>query len=275
MRLEFTKMHGLGNDFIIINNLDGKVNLNADQIRFLSNRHTGIGFDQMVVVCKSKNPAADVLYKIFNADGNEAEQSGNGVRCLGKYLVEKNLVRGAHINVENIKGLIKINVNDNGIQVNMGRPVFDPELIPLITADLQKSYIINIEGSDISFYSLSMGNPHAVILVDDVKTVNVPGIGPMVQESGFFPQGVNVGFMQIKDKDNVMLRVYERGAGETMACGSGACAAVVTGIMDGKLANSVNVELPGGSLAINWQGGDSEVWMTGPATTVFEGIINL
>ncbi len=275
MGLKFTKMHGLGNDFIIIDNLDGKIQITSDQIRFISNRHTGIGFDQMVMVCESNNPDADVLYKIFNADGNEAEQSGNGVRCLGKYLIEKNILSKTEFTVENIKGLIKINVIEDGIQVNMGRPVFEPDLIPINTTNQQREYNIDIKGSSVSFYSLSMGNPHAVILVDDIVSADVPVIGPQVQESGFFPQGVNVGFMQIVNRESIKLRVYERGAGETLACGSGSCAAVVAGIMDGKLDNSVKVDLPGGSLAITWGGGDSEVWMTGSATTVFEGRIDL
>ncbi len=275
MGLKFTKMHGLGNDFIIIDNLDGKIQITSDQIRFISNRYTGIGFDQMVMVCESNNPDADVLYKIFNADGNEAEQSGNGVRCLGKYLIEKNILSKTEFTVENIKGLIKINVIEDGIQVNMGRPVFEPDLIPINTTNQQREYNIDIKGSSVSFYSLSMGNPHAVILVDDIASADVPVIGPQVQESGFFPQGVNVGFMQIVNRESIKLRVYERGAGETLACGSGSCAAVVAGIMDDKLDNSVKVDLPGGSLAITWGGGDSEVWMTGPATTVFEGRIDL
>ena len=271
MQLEFTKMHGLGNDFVIINNLDDSINLDAEKIRSMADRHTGIGFDQMVIIHKSMNPSADVMYKIFNADGSEAQQSGNGVRCLGKYLVEKNLVNNKEICVENVKGLIKINVKNNGIQVNMGRPAFEPKSIPITATEVQNSYNVEIDGMKTTFFALSMGNPHAVVLVEDVDHFDVQATGPRIQHCGFFPEGVNVGFMQMIDDQNIKLRVFERGVGETRACGSGACAATVAGIMAGKLSNTVKVNLPGGELEINWKGEDSDVWMTGPATTVYEG----
>ena len=276
MLIEFTKMHGLGNDFVVINNLDGSINLDSDNIRYISNRHTGIGCDHVLAIYRSNKPSVDLMYRIFNADGNEAEQSGNGVRCLGKYLLDRKIVNRDEMSVENIKGLIKIKVKQNGeIQVNMGKPVFEPESIPINAPKKQKTYEVNLKDFQVSLFSLSMGNPHAVILVDDITNTDVAGIGPQVQQSGMFPEGVNVGFMQILDNKNVKLRVFERGAGETMACGSGACAAAVAGIIDGKLDNNVNVELTGGLLDISWDEKDGDVWMTGPAMTVFEGKIHL
>jgi diaminopimelate epimerase len=276
MLIEFTKMHGLGNDFVVINNLDGSIKLDSDNIRYISNRNTGVGCDHVLVIYSSNKPSVDVMYRIFNADGNEAEQSGNGVRCLGKYLVDNGMVVENEMTVENTKGLIKIKVNQNGeIQVNMGKPEFEPELIPIKASMKQKKYEVTLNEAEVSLFSLSMGNPHAVILVDDVINADVACIGPLVQQSVMFPEGVNVGFMQILDNKNVKLRVFERGVGETMACGTGACAAAVSGIIDGKLDNNVNVELTGGLLDIRWDGQDSDVWMTGPAMTVFEGKISL
>ncbi len=276
MNLEFTKMHGLGNDFIVINGMDQTVNLTPGQIRAMSDRHTGIGFDQLLLLQKSSDPSVHVRYRIFNADGNEVEQCGNGARCIGRFLHENALVTGNVISAETARGLIHIYLEQgDSVRVNMGVPRFDPAEIPLRTAQRQPVYHLSSAGLETDFYALSMGNPHAVILVDDVKTASVESIGRLFQVDPLFPESVNAGFLQIVDRKNVLLRVYERGAGETLACGTGACAAVVAGILAGKLDTEVSVGLARGKLLITWQGEGSAVWMTGPAATVYEGHITL
>ena len=276
MNIEFTKMHGLGNDFIVINGMDQEVNLTSGQIRAMADRHTGIGFDQLLLLQKSIDPSAHVHYRIFNADGNEVEQCGNGARCIGRFLHENSLVSGDVISAETARGLIHIYLEQgDSVRVNMGVPRFDPAEIPLRSAQRQTVYHLSSAGLETDFYALSMGNPHAVILVDDVKTASVEKIGQLIQINPLFPESVNAGFLQIVDRKNVLLRVYERGAGETLACGTGACAAVVAGILAGKLDTEVSVGLARGKLLITWQGEGSDVWMTGPAATVYEGHIIL
>lgn len=277
MNLQFTKMHGLGNDFVVINAMEQPLELTPDQIRFLSDRHTGIGCDQLLLLQTSVNPDVDVHYRIFNADGTEVEQCGNGARCIGRYLHDKGLVSKQVINAETVKGIIRIYLEEgNTVRVNMGAPEFEPGAIPILISKRLPSYTIDTgNGEDIEIYALSMGNPHAVIFVSDVDRAEVEKLGQTMQTHRLFPESVNVGFMQIVDRGRIKLRVYERGAGETLACGTGACAAVVAGIIAGRLDNEVVVGLNRGNLLIRWEGEGTEVWMAGPATSVYEGQISL
>jgi len=276
MNLEFTKMHGLGNDFVVINGIDRHVDLTPDQIRAMADRHTGIGFDQLLLLQPGVDPAADVRYRIYNPDGNEVEQCGNGARCIGQYLHENAIVNTDVISAETVKGIIRIYMEKgDAVRVNMGVPRFEPADVPILVPQRQSIYHLQEADLQTDFQALSMGNPHAVIMVDDVATAEVEKWGKLLQQHKMFPESVNVGFLQILDRKNVLLRVYERGAGETLACGTGACAAIVAGIMANKLDNEVTVGLNRGKLSINWEGEGSDVWMTGPATTVYEGQITL
>ena len=276
MKLNFTKMHGLGNDFVVIDNLNGKINLDSDKIRFIANRHMGIGCDQVLLIQKCNNASADFVFKFYNTDGSEAAQCGNGVRCLGKFLVENAIVDKKVIYAKTLKGITVINVEDlDAIRVNMGIPEFEPEKIPLLYDQRQITYEIELGDEIVQVYSVSIGNPHAVILVDNIATARVLEIGQQLKNNPKYPDSVNVGFLQILDRSHVKLRVNERGVGETLACGSGACAAVVACILDQRLDNEVVVELKEGNLVIGWEGEGTEVWMTGPATTVYNGQINL
>jgi len=271
MRLNFTKMQGLGNDFIVINDLDNSFNKNLVNIPKLANRHTGIGFDQLLIVESSEIPDIDFKYRIFNADGQEVQQCGNGARCFALYVFEKKLTSKRKLNVETLNGNIELIINDaSSVTVNMGKPEFMPSKIPANFDNQYKKYLIN----DIEMGVLSMGNPHAVILLDNIENIEIDKTAKDIQNSGFFPEGVNVGFMQIKSSGNISLRVHERGVGETQACGSGACAAVVFGVENNHLDNKVCVTLPGGDLDINYEKG-SDVFMTGPAEFVFEGSIEV
>ena len=278
--LKFSKMHGLGNDFMVIDGTSQPFTPNAEQIRQWSNRHTGIGFDQLLLVENTDTEGVDFRYRIFNADGGEVEQCGNGARCFVKFVVEQGLTDKQEIVVETAKGIIKPRLNDDGlVTVNMGQPKFAPEDVPFVlrsneSAD-QISYIV-VNGLDSAEMSLvSMGNPHAVMWVGDVATAPVETWGSALQNHQRFPARVNVGFMQVIDKNHIKLRVYERGAGETQACGTGACAAVVSGVRLGLLAagETVRVELLGGDLFISWQP-DGDVMMTGAAVTVFTAELN-
>lgn len=273
-------MHGLGNDFMVIDGTSQPFTPNAEQIRQWSNRHTGIGFDQLLLVENTDTEGVDFRYRIFNADGGEVEQCGNGARCFVKFVVEQGLTDKQEIVVETAKGIIKPRLNDDGlVTVNMGQPKFAPEDVPFVlrsneSAD-QISYIV-VNGLDSAEMSLvSMGNPHAVMWVGDVATAPVETWGSALQNHQRFPARVNVGFMQVIDKNHIKLRVYERGAGETQACGTGACAAVVSGVRLGLLAagETVRVELLGGDLFISWQP-DGDVMMTGAAVTVFTAELN-
>jgi len=264
-------MHGLGNDFIVINYLNDVFNENSINIPKLANRHTGIGFDQLLIVESSERTDIDFKYRIFNADGQEVQQCGNGARCFALYVFKKKLTNKRKLNVETLNGDIELIINDNSsVTVNMGEPVFMPSKIPANLDNQHKNYSIN----GIEMGILSMGNPHAVILANNIANLEIDKTAEDIQNSCYFPESVNVGFMQINSPSNISLRVYERGVGETQACGSGACAAVVFGVENDLLENKVRVSLPGGNLDINYEKG-SDVLMTGPAQFVFEGSIEV
>ena len=267
----FTKMQGLGNDFIVINSLDNSFNENLINIPRLANRHTGIGFDQLLIVESSETPDIDFRYRIFNADGQEVQQCGNGARCFALYVFEKKLTSKRKLNVETLNGILELIINDaSSVSVNMGKPEFVPSKIPANLDNQHKKYSIN----DTEMGVLSMGNPHAVILANNIENIEIDKIAKDIQNSGYFPESVNVGFMQINSDSNISLRVFERGVGETQACGTGACAAVVFGVENDLLDNKVRVSLPGGNLEISYEKG-SDVLMTGPAQFVFEGSVEI
>jgi len=271
MRLNFTKMQGLGNDFIVINCLDNSFNETLINIPKLANRHTGIGFDQLLIVESSETQGIDFKYRIFNADGQEVQQCGNGARCFALYVFEKKLTSKRKLNVETLNGDIELIINDaSSVTVNMGEPEFMPSKIPATLDKQHKKYLIN----DMEMGVLSMGNPHAVILANNIANLEIDKTAEDIKNSGYFPEGVNVGFMQINSYSHISLRVFERGVGETQACGTGACAAVVFGVENDLLDNKVRVSLPGGDLDINYEKG-SEVFMTGPAVFVFEGSVKI
>lgn len=282
MQLRFTKMHGLGNDFVVIDLLSQNAQLSADHIRHIANRYLGIGCDQVLLVEPPTTTDTDFHYRIYNCDGTEVEQCGNGARCFGKFVTDKKLTGKRQLKVSTNTGLINIDVVDNNtFRVDMGVPNFDPASLPF-TPDLAlandtqtNTYTINhTQGSsDISI--ASMGNPHAVLVVDNIDTADVAGLGKVLECHSQFPNNVNVGFMQIISRNRVKLRVFERGVGETQACGSGACAAVATGINNGLLDAGVDVELIGGQLNIQWSGGNTPLIMTGSATKVFDGKMTL
>mgnify|MGYP001544550822 CR=1 FL=1 len=276
MNLAFTKMHGLGNDFVVIDATTDPIELNQQQIRFIANRHMGVGCDQLLLVEPARSADTEFYYRIYNADGSEVEQCGNGARCFARYVVEKGLTTNRQIDVGTAKGKITLYLEDNDqVRVNMGAPEFEPSLIPIASTEYAVNYSLDLDGELVDFSSVSMGNPHAVIRVDAVESAPVNRLGPALESHAFFPERVNVGFMAIKDRNAIDLRVFERGTGETLACGTGACAAVVCGIKAGWLEQEVVVSLPGGQLTVAWASNDSPVWMTGPATFVFEGNIEL
>lgn len=276
MMLKFTKMHGLGNDFVVIDGISQSVVLNPTQIRFIADRHFGVGCDQLLLVEKPVSDNADFKYRIFNADGSEVAQCGNGARCFARFVRDKNLTNKDEIRVDTDAGQLVLLLNDDGlITVNMGIPRHAPAQIPLQATVEAQLYSLTIDDVAVSFGAVSMGNPHAVLVVQDVKTALVNELGAKLESHPFFPQRANIGFMQVADHHNINLRVFERGAGETMACGSGACAAVVIGIEQGLLNENVKVTLPGGQLTIHWQGRGEPVFMTGSAESVFEGTIDL
>ena len=276
MRLKFIKMQGLGNDFVVIDAIRQKVHLTPEKIRFLADRHFGVGCDQVLLVESAHQAHADFRYRIFNADGSEVAQCGNGARCFARFVRDQGLSEKDEIQVDTDAGRLVLRHSDaDQITVNMGVPRHAPAEIPLEAEEERYRYPIEIEGRTWSFGAVSMGNPHAVLLVDDVDFAPVDTLGPRLESHAVFPERVNVGFMQVMDAHNARLRVFERGSGETLACGSGACAAVVVGIEQGLLLSPVKVELPGGTLSIAWQGRGFPVFMTGPAVKVFEGVIDL
>lgn len=276
MRLEFTKMHGLGNDFVVIDLVTQRVRLEPPQIRQIADRHFGVGFDQLLIVEPPTRPDVDFRYRIFNADGSEVQQCGNGARCFARFVRERKLTRKSRLVVETASGIIELNVNSNGwVRVNMGVPRLDPAEIPFQASDRAVIYPIDVAGRALEIGAVSMGNPHAVLLVDNVDTAPVDEVGPALERHPRFPERVNVGFLQVVDRQNVRLRVYERGSGETLACGTGACGAVVSGILRGLLDERVRVKLPGGELDIRWAGEGQPVWMTGPTARVFDGVLKL
>jgi len=275
MNLKFTKMHGLGNDFVVLNGIEQTVDLTQSQIRFLADRHFGIGCDQILLVEKAQGDA-DFRYRIFNADGGEVEQCGNGARCFVRYVHDHSLTQQREIRIETLGGVISPKLEGNGnVTVNMGKPIFEPEKIPFISSAVAKTYSLEIDSNPVTISVLSMGNPHAVRIVENVENAPVDTEGPLIESHQRFPKKVNVGYMQIVDRNRIKLRVFERGAGETLACGTGACAAVVAGINLGLLEHRVIVSTRGGELIIDWPEESAPVWMTGPAVTVFEGEINL
>jgi len=276
MLLKFTKMHGLGNDFVVIDAISQCVTITPEIAKKLGDRHFGVGCDQILVIESPTQPDIDFRYRIFNNDGTEAEQCGNGARCFAKFVRNRKLTGKSKILVETVGGIIELQLQNNQlITVNMGLPVFDPKEIPFSVTQQQTTYKIPIEGSDLLISAISMGNPHAVLKVDDVCTASVEFLGLAIGKHALFPKQANVGFMQVLDPHEINLRVYERGAGETLACGSGACAAVVAGQLQGLLESPVTVNLTSGSLTIEWPGHEHPVMMTGPATTVYHGRINV
>ena len=272
MRIRFSKMHGLGNDFVVIDAISQSVRLTPEKIRQLADRHFGIGCDQVLLVEVPSQPNVDFRYRIFNCDGSEVENCGNGARCFAVFVRERRLTGKRVIKVETAGGIIELRVQDDEqVSVNMGVPRLLPEKIPFVAEQQAITYPLDVAGQECSISAVSMGNPHAVMLVDDVNTAPVAQLGPLVENHPRFPARVNAGFLQIVSRDEVKLRVYERGAGETLACGTGACAAVVSGRLRGLLNETVKVNLPGGSLTIRWAGEGQPVIMTGPAVTVFHG----
>lgn len=275
MKLKFTKMQGLGNDFVVLDGIHQSIHLDRQQLRFLADRHFGIGCDQILLVEKAEGDA-DFRYRIFNADGGEVEQCGNGARCFVRYVHDHGLTQKSEIRIETLSGVIspKLEISGN-VTVNMGQPVFEPAQIPFIAEHIAPAYQLEIAGQPVTISALSMGNPHAVRVVPDIDRAPVEAEGALLEQHPRFPKKVNAGFMQVVDRTHIKLRVFERGAGETLACGTGACAAVVAGINLGLLDPQVIVSTRGGSLTIRWEGKNEPVWMTGPAVTVFEGEINL
>jgi len=276
MNLRFTKMHGLGNDFVVVNLVTQHARVDEHVVRRLADRHLGIGCDQVLLVEPPQTPKADFRYRIFNASGAEVEQCGNGARCLAQFVIENGLTIKKKIIVETNAGIIELTANaDNSVTVDMGVPVLNPAEIPFTAPERKSIYHIDVEGLDVEISAVSMGNPHAVLLVDDVDSAPVEELGPQIEHHPGFPKRVNVGFMQVLSRSEIKLRVFERGTGETRACGSGACAAVVAGQLRKLLDSHVTVHLPGGDLAIAWPGEGQHLTMTGPATTVYRGQIRL
>ncbi|CCN80439.1 diaminopimelate epimerase [Vibrio nigripulchritudo SFn27] len=272
MHFHFSKMHGLGNDFMVVDCITQNVFFSPDLIRRLADRHTGIGFDQLLVVEAPYDPETDFHYRIFNADGSEVEQCGNGARCFARFVRMKGLTNKHAISVSTKKGKMVLNIEEGDqVTVNMGEPVFEPSKIPFKAKQKEKTYILRAEDKTLFCGAVSMGNPHVVTVVDDTETADVDTLGPLLESHERFPERVNAGFMQIISRNEINLRVYERGAGETQACGSGACGAVAVGILQELLDNEVKVHLPGGELKIRWQGPGKPLYMTGPATHVFDG----
>lgn len=276
MKLAFSKMHGLGNDFVVFDATTNALTLSAEQARYIADRHFGIGCDQILIVEKPRTADTEFYYRIFNADGSEVEQCGNGARCFARFVSEKGLSENSVLHVGTAKGNITLYLQENNqVRVNMGVPEFEPAKIPISFAEQATSYHATVNQEAVEFMSVSMGNPHVVLLVDDVYSAPLETLGPELESHSLFPERINVGFMAIKNRQHINLRVFERGSGETLACGTGACAAMVCGKNSGLLDNEVIVSLPGGQLTISWQGPGDPVWMTGPAEFVFEGEITL
>lgn len=276
MKLKFSKMHGLGNDFVVLDGVRQQVSLSPEQLVYLADRHFGVGCDQILLVEKAMQPGVDFRYRIFNADGGEVEQCGNGARCFVRFVHEQGLTEKRQIRVETLKGMIEPRLEaDGNVTVDMGEPRFLPAEIPFLADDDVIIHLLDVADETLETSVVSMGNPHAVQLVDSVDTHPVGEHGPLIERHERFPQRVNAGFMQIVDRHAIKLRVYERGSGETMACGTGACAAAVAGIRRGLLDSPVRVTTRGGDLTIAWGGPGRPVLMTGPAVTVFTGEIEL
>ncbi|SMC29580.1 diaminopimelate epimerase [Andreprevotia lacus DSM 23236] len=276
MTLRFTKMQGLGNDFIVLDGVRNPIALDAAQVQQLGDRHFGVGFDQLLLVEPAQQAGHDFRYRIFNSSGEEVEHCGNGARCFLKFVRDQGLTDKRELAVETARGVIYPKLEDNGeVTVDMGPPELHAAEVPFLAEHEAVIHPLQVGDEVFDITAVSMGNPHAVQVVDDVDTDLVQRVGPLIEKHARFPRKVNAGFMQIVSRDAIKLRVYERGAGETLACGTGACAAVVAGIQRGLLNGRVRVSTRGGDLTIAWAGGDAPVLMTGPAVTVFEGVINL
>jgi diaminopimelate epimerase len=278
MRVEFVKMQGLGNDFLVFDAaaIASDTRLDSGLLRALADRHTGVGFDQALMLESPRDAESRVFYRVFNSDGTEVEQCGNGARCIAALLYCREPQLGRDLTMGSPGGTVHARVGDDGlVAVDMGVPDFDPRSLPMQAGAAALTYSLNVDGADLEFSALSMGNPHVVLRVADVKTAPVTELGPKIERHPRFPNRANVGFMQIVDRSHIQLRVFERGAGETLACGTGACAAVAVGNALGWLDGEVRVDLPGGSARVTWAGPDQHIWLTGPATTVFTGSIDL
>ena len=280
MKLRFTKMQGAGNDFVVFDGVNQQLALTSEIVRRIADRHFGVGCDQILLVEPPQGAGADFRYRIWNADGGEVEQCGNGARCFARFVRDKGLSAKDEIRVETRSGLISPRLEANGeVTVNMGAAIFEPKRIPFISDSAAVVQPLEIEGRTVQITAVSMGNPHAVQVVADLDAAPVAAQGPLIEHHPRFPQRANAGYMQVLDRGHVRLRVWERGAGETLACGTGACAAVVAGIRRGLLDATVAVDTRGGRLTIRWEGGDNDlncaVWMTGPAVTVYEGEIDI
>lgn len=276
MLLRFTKMHGLGNDFMVIDLVTQHAHIQPKHVRQWGDRHTGVGFDQLLIVEPPSRPDVDFRYRIFNADGSEVEQCGNGARCFARFVTDKRLTAKKRIRVETRGGIIELNLRSDGqIGVDMGAPRLEPTEIPFLAPEAAVAYEVEVGGQLVELAAVSMGNPHGVLRVADVDAAPVHTLGAQLEVHPRFPQKANIGFLQVLDAHRVRLRVWERGCGETRACGTGACAAAVAGIRQGWLASPVQIELPGGTLSIEWAGPGQPVIMTGPAVRVFEGQVRL
>ncbi|WP_226668543.1 diaminopimelate epimerase [Microbulbifer aggregans] len=276
MRLKFTKMHGLGNDFVMLDGITQRIKLSPEKIRFISDRHTGIGFDQLLLVEAPRNPDMDFRYRIYNADGSEVENCGNGARCFARFVRDRRLTAKEQILVETAGGVLELKVQEGDqVAVDMGAPILEPKEIPF-EADIQaETYPLEVGGEVYNVGAVSMGNPHAVLLVENVDKAPVETLGAAIEHHPRFPARVNVGFLQIESRDKARLRVFERGVGETRACGTGACAAMVSARLRGLVDEELKITLPGGTLTIHWPGPGAPVTMTGPATAVYHGQIVL
>lgn len=272
----FSKMHGLGNDFMVVDGITQNIYFTPEMIQRLASRHLGVGFDQLLVVEPPYDPDVDFHYRIFNANGNEVAMCGNGARCFARFVSLKKFTNKKEIVVSTIKGKLTLHLLENDlIKVNMGEPIWEPTKIPFQAQKFEKNYILRTPVKTVLCGVVSMGNPHCVVQVDDVEKMDIAQLGAFLESHERFPEKTNVGFMQVLSPNHIKLRVYERGCGETNACGSGACGAVAVGIMQGLLANSVQVDLKGGKLQIEWQGGNHPLYMTGNATHVYDGKIRL
>ncbi|WP_193163834.1 diaminopimelate epimerase [Microbulbifer hainanensis] len=276
MRLKFTKMHGLGNDFVMLDGISQRIKLSPEKIRALADRHLGVGCDQVLLVESPRTPEADFRYRIFNADGGEVENCGNGARCFARFVRERRLTAKPQLLVETSGGLLQLNLLENDeVGVDMGAPILEPERIPFTADRHAETYPLDVDGEVFTIGAVSMGNPHAVLLVEDVDSAPVATLGPRIEQHERFPQRVNVGFLQVQSRSEARLRVFERGVGETRACGTGACAAMVAARLRDLLDEEVQLHLPGGTLTIHWSGPGQPVTMTGPATIVYQGQIVL
>ena len=284
-KIRFTKMHGQGNDFVVLDGVRQALDVTPEKARFLADRHLGVGCDQLLVVERPASAENDFRYRIYNADGGEVEQCGNGARCFARYVLDEGLTAKREIRVETASGVIVPRIEDSGqVTVNMGRPRFEPREVPFLSEETRLVYALRVAGLPVEVSVLSMGNPHAVQVVEDVERAPVREQGPLLERHPAFPQRVNAGYMQALSRGHVKLRVWERGAGETLACGTGACAAVVAGIRRGMLDEEVRVTTRGGDLLIRWPGaasgapetnGHGPVMMTGDAVRVFDGEIDI